>query len=389
MSFKRLNDGQFVITDCAAVTSLGQDVATSFAAARAGLSRAAAIDSLSTFTAESAEFDPLVGHSIDLITRGFQSTVRLSRLLQHALAPLQHNLIQRNQEGQRLSFYLSLPSVARSLPAEEKDEDRGSDAVSSTSTGNPDQAAQEREYCDIILSNAAKWANWPFGTSVGFHTTSEYTGVAEALLYATKDLTEHNVDFAIVGGVDSLLDESTIGWLRSNDRLKDAESPMGLMPGEAGALFVVERADGQNEPTGSAAALVSDLCLGRGSRTFTSGLPPQGIGLSTAILSVSKSAIECQNGKLWAICDQNGEVVRAIEWGNALVRLIAHSDVFDNPIVWLPAVGFGDTAAASGALGVCAATQAFTRGYAPANHVVLCSSSLSRLRSAIVLSKPQ
>lgn len=387
MSIQNRNNGHFAIKEFAAVTSLGLDAATSFAAFRAGLSRAQPIDNLKTFNNESGDIEQLTAHPVDLITRGFEGAARLIRLLQYALVALQNKLKQIDKDRARLSFYLSLPSIARTESLDDTPEDRVSSDTRVSLTGNPEKDAEEREYCNLLLEKAAKFANWQFGTSVGFHAISEYTGVAEALLFAMKDLENRVIDIAIVGGVDSLIDEKTIGWLRNTNRLKDSDAPTGLMPGEGSALFVVERLYGQSTDSGSAAASVIQVCLKKESYTFTSGKPPLGIGLSNAVICSIKTVLNQLNGNFWAICDQNGEDIRAIEWGNAVVHLLSQSRAFANPILWLPAIGFGDTAAASGALGICAALQAFQRGYAPANHAVICSSSLKQLRSAVLLSK--
>jgi 3-oxoacyl-[acyl-carrier-protein] synthase-1 len=387
MSIQNRKYGHFVIKDFTAVTSLGFDSATSFASFRAGLSRAQPIDSIRTFNIETGDIEQLTVHPVDLITRGFEGAARLSRLLQYALAALQNKLKQTDNKRARLSFYLSLPSISRTQSLYDTSEDSASSDTIVSLTGDPEKNAEERKYCNLLLTKAAKWANWRLSTSVAFHTNSEYTGVSEALLFAMKDLEDHVIDTAIVGGVDSLIDEKTVGWLRNTNRLKNADTPAGLMPGEGSALFVVERPHEQSNDFGPATALVSQVCLEKEAYTFASEEAPLGIGLSKAVFCAMNRVLEQINGRFWAICDQNGEDNRAIEWGNALVHLLSYSSAFTNPILWLPAAGFGDTAAASGALAICSALQAYQRGYAPADHVVVCSSSLTQLRSAVLLSR--
>src|ERR1700712_2308009 len=52
-------------------------------------------------------------------------------------------------------------------------------------------------------------------------------------------------------------------------------------------------------------------------------------------------------------------------------RGLAHPD----RQLWFPAIGFGDTAAASGAVATCIALAAWERNYAPSERVSICSTS--------------
>ena len=54
--------------------------------------------------------------------------------------------------------------------------------------------------------------------------------------------------------------------------------------------------------------------------------------------------------------------------------------------VWLPATGFGNTGAASGAVGLCVAVRGLQRNYAPAPVVAVLSASDGAERAALILS---
>ena len=72
-----------------------------------------------------------------------------------------------------------------------------------------------------------------------------------------------------------------------------------------------------------------------------------------------------------------------MEWGNAVVRLVAQSPRFAEPVLWYPAASFGDTGAASGAVALCMAIRAFERGYAPAQTATIISSADGSNRAAV------
>ena len=96
---------------------------------------------------------------------------------------------------------------------------------------------------------------------------------------------------------------------------------------------------------------------------------------------------ESQRSSLWIIADQNGEVYRANEWGHALVHLIQAFPTTQNVRMWLPAIGFGDTGAASGGVAACQALRAFARNYHVENDAIVLSSSPWGERAAFVLGK--
>jgi 3-oxoacyl-[acyl-carrier-protein] synthase-1 len=85
---------------------------------------------------------------------------------------------------------------------------------------------------------------------------------------------------------------------------------------------------------------------------------------------------------VWVISDLNGEPYRAIDWGNALVRRIR---ALAEPVLWCPALWFGDTGAASGAVALCLAARAFERSYAPAPWSLVLSSADGPDRAAVIV----
>ena len=107
---------------------------------------------------------------------------------------------------------------------------------------------------------------------VRFHATSRvlqeghaatYTGLALARQLSS----EAGVDACIVGGVDSLLNAEDVTRLQSSFRLKDANEPQGVIPGEGAAFVLVTRSDLREHPLarviGVGLASESDTVLGQ------------------------------------------------------------------------------------------------------------------------------
>src|SRR5262249_6260202 len=158
------------------------------------------------------------------------------------------------------------------------------------------------------------------------------------------------------GGVDSLVDGAVLAWLNNCKRLKSSGNPTGLQPGEASGVFVVEAVDHNRN---GEAPVVRHIGLDREDKPFLDGAIPTGMGLAKAMQRVPAEASR------WLITDQNGEEHRAQEWGFALIRVLRSNSPYADADSWYPAMSFGDTGAAAGAVGVCIGLRALHRGYAP------------------------
>ena len=122
-------------------------------------------------------------------------------------------------------------------------------------------------------------------------------------------------------------------------------------------------------------------------RTQFSEEPPLGQGLQQAIRAALEGSLSEHAPPTLLLGDLNGLERRAGDWGHALVRLRSAVDLGHLPL-WLPALSFGETGAASGALAVCLAARAFERGYAPGGHALVWLASENGARGAITLTAP-
>lgn len=364
------------------VASLGNDVATNCAAARAGLSRSAPLENYRVRSEVEGDPEPVIGHQASLFTRGFEGEARLVRLAQGALMDLIARCPGADWTSGAVRFYVALPFAWRSyegldlIPDDEARRARSErfaaltqDPASSGQRSDPHRAAR-------ILRKAATLARWP--TEVAAPACfSGHAGGLEAVSAALTDLSASTVRVAVVLGIDSLLDEETLDWLNSCQRLKCDGVPAGCQPGEAAVALALTL-----ETPVHAVPVVRVVSTAKEERSLLAGGSGTGQGLATAIAECLKAV---PSDTAWIISDHNGEVYRANDWGYAVVRLRSHFESFAAPVVWYPALSFGDIGAASALAGICMAVRAWDRNYAPANIALIAAASEGSGRAALCL----
>ena len=228
------------ITGRGMVSSLGNDVRTTCAAARAGVARPSELEYFQVLSPADGTDIPVTGYSAPLWTLGFEGESRLLRLLQGALKDLQTQVPDAPWHGRRSGFYLSLPDSNRpdtgiNLFVNENDRTAKIAKLRKTA-GNALKPGNRAG----LIARAARLSGWPAPDSVRCVKSSGHTGIAECLAEAANELSSGEIEFAIVGGADTLLEEDTLNWLKNTARLKTPECPAGLMPGEAGAFLLLE-----------------------------------------------------------------------------------------------------------------------------------------------------
>jgi 3-oxoacyl-[acyl-carrier-protein] synthase-1 len=181
---------------------------------------------------------------------------------------------------------------------------------------------------------------------------------AFAGLRAGLALLEHDATCqCIVGGLDSLLDETTLDWLELKERLKSETfgRNQGLPPGEAAAFFLLESEEVARIRRRKPLAQVCSLGLASEPAPFVEEIPSMAEGLTSAIRQ-AMAGVPTDASDVDAIfADLNGEFYRAKEWSHASLRCFQH--VPQTRALWHPAECFGDIGSAWGAvaLGVAAA----------------------------------
>jgi 3-oxoacyl-[acyl-carrier-protein] synthase I len=362
------------------VTALGLDWQTSCAAARAGISRASPLQHYRVQGENADDVQFVSGHQAELLTQGFEGRTRLLRLLAGALKDL-----ARNASGELNSVgwvYLALPDPARTfgnmelIEDEEMREQARSRLVDAPWANDPGDAE------DLLLESAGM-ARWPGRLRLAAVSRSGPAGMLDVLQKCMTDIASGHVENAIVGGVDSLLDDETLGWLECTGRLKNPRLAAGLTPGEAAVLFLVGRRETQ-----TALGTIESVAIGTEDRPFQSGQASLGRGLSGAVSRLAKQERWPGQDHPWVVSDHNGEAYAGGEWGWALQRLAAAKILMQEAVLWLPAVWFGDTGTARVPAAVTCALAAWNRGYAPANRCVIIASQDDGRRAALLLDAP-
>jgi len=210
-----------------------------------------------------------------------------------------------------------------------------------------------------------------------------HAGTAVALRAALDLLADGSCERVIVLGVDSYLDPITLDWLAGDDRLKHDDNPVGLMPGECGACFMVETersAQARKAPVRArAVAVVTD----KERNHLFSGQPNDGSALAACVRGALAAGPSPFSGDI--VMDLNGEPWRAHEWGMAIALL---GGALGAVRLQVPAMSVGETGAASGVLGVCVAAHSFWRGASHCDQALVISSSEWGDIGAIALGAP-
>lgn len=374
------SDDAVCVTACGLAAALGDDVATVASAARAGVIRARELP-LRIGSLETGAPEPVIGHPLAWLTAGFEGKARLVRIAQAALLDLARSVPFNVWRSERTGFYLSLPDPNR--------EWTGTALIADEQVRAAREAAAaehvSHETFEGILDLAMRLNEWTTSPLIRFVSNVGQAAGPEAFAAAVRDLKSGRVRSAIVGSVDSLLDESTLVWLQVTERLKRDGVPTGLSPGEAGAFLLLETTEVAAARRATPMAEVVTVATGSEARSILSGEPCLGDGLATTLRAVASEAGWQNRTPAWVVTDHNGEVPRAREWGYALVRLLPSYPGLEAPIMWYPAVSLGDTAGSSTLVAACLVTTAFRRRYAPSPTATIVATSDGPTRGAVVL----
>jgi 3-oxoacyl-[acyl-carrier-protein] synthase-1 len=369
------------ITAIGVVSALGLDWETSCAAFRCGISRAGKLDHFRIQADDPWEVEFAVGHQVDLLTRGFEGHGRLLRLLKGALSDLIPRVPVALRDSGSTPAYLCLPNPHRTLSNIELIVDEEiRDETRARSVDRP--PTEVSDAAEALLFHAAALAKWPGTVRLAGVSHAGYTGMIEMIDRCLSDMQAGRTVHAIVGTVDSLLDDETLAWLSSTRRLKNPAIATGMIPGEAGVVLLLSERQANADGMG----IVESLAFDEEDQPFETRQSALGKGLSGVIRQVASTTGWPGQDPPWVLSDQNGETYRASDWGWALHRLTAADPVFAATRVWFPAVSFGDTGGAGAGLGVACALSAWRRGYAPSSRCCVVASSDCARRAAMLLS---
>ncbi len=340
-------------------TSLGGWVQAS-AACRAGLARPAPAPDVEVMSPGDEAPEPVHAHGLLSATFGFSGAGRLVALLAEALVDLRARADLGALEPDTL-VVLALPDPgARGVGLElfpEHDE-----------FPDPERA---RTLAERIVSLAGPVAGLSIPRGPVQVVSGEHAAFAAALTAAEAALAARRARAALVCAVDSLASPEALERFMGEERVKTGEVPTGFAPGEAAAAFLVE-------PDRGGGARLGPIATAREPVAFGTDRVADGRALADCVVRASGAPAP----GLW-ITDEDGETHRARELGCARVLLMSKGEALAETPTWTPAMSFGNTGAASGALGAALAVRGLERGYAGAGPVLVLSSEDGGARAAV------
>jgi 3-oxoacyl-[acyl-carrier-protein] synthase-1 len=206
-----------------------------------------------------------------------------------------------------------------------------------------------------------------------------HAGPLHGLALARRLLATEEIEYCVVGGVDSLLNDSDISRLRSTYRIYSPDNAQGLIPGE-GSAFVLVSTGKSKQPSLSR---LLGIGISTEKDTVLGNRYSQGRGLQEALkIAVREAEVEESTIAL-RVSDMNGERYRA--WESLLAESRFYRTRRERLVPWYFSTAVGDIGAAAGALAVVIAAMGMAKGYAPGPHAMCETSSDEGLRAACVL----
>lgn len=213
---------------------------------------------------------------------------------------------------------------------------------------------------------------------------SGHAGMLILVQEAMSLLHSGEVEFCIIGGVDSYLMGNRMEYLDDSWRIKSARNVDGYIPGEASTILLLENLASAKSRGCQSMATISSGGAGNESQNISSNKNSSGTGLTVAIEQALYKRDRDTSIK-WVLCDLNGESFRSFEWGLVQARL--HKYISEVGVVSHPADCMGDIGAATGGMLIAIAVQAFNRGYNVSDEALLWTASDNGQRAALCVSK--
>jgi 3-oxoacyl-[acyl-carrier-protein] synthase I len=235
-------------------------------------------------------------------------------------------------------------------------------------------AARERpgarydEHClKTLLRIVGRWAGKLEGHTIARGNASFHYAVEQA----ARQIEKNPAAVCIIGGIDSLLRESTLNWFESDGRLKSSSygRHQGLTAAEAVGFLIVEDRERAQKAGKPILARISAWGLAEEPQPRAAGRPGMSTGLSGACLAALDRSLDRDIRAVFG--DLNGEESRAREWSIASMRCFGNLQ--ERQRLWKPAASYGDIGAAGGAVMAGIAVQGFVRGWVPSPALIVCS----------------
>jgi len=356
-------ESQIVISGFGMVTSLGGDAASSCAAARAGISRARELGIIKVRREEDGKMEEVVGHSAAGLTDGFEADGRLIVLGWNALRDLLKPEIRDAIDWNRIACFVTFPNFERTRLGLALIQDGNIRKAKEGEQKEPQDARAHSAHALALMKRVLKLADVPLPLERCFVNFGEHAAFIGAARAAIDALTKGQIDVAVVGAIDSLIDSKVLSWLYQTGRLKCSDMPAGLQPGEGSGFLLLERSGTEKSRERPPIAVITGIAEAIESRPLLQGEPATGRALAQTLSELAAvSSVPAE--KVCIVSDHNGEPYRAYDWGLAQNRLASKFPWVGEVPISYPITSFGDTGAACSAVATGTVLRAWQRGYA-------------------------
>lgn len=339
---------KMVISAAGLITSSGHDFMTAGGAIRAGIKRPQELVYFMVAGEDYFETEGLVGYPIINITDGFSTLGRWNVMGREAFRDFENNaavcaatdFLPSETGYVFVSPYLSSPRYAFS--------------------GHLHDTTLVDEYCLPFL----EYLGIKYEHTLVRSVQEDHTGIVHAVSLAEELFENGDVKRVIVIAADSLVDPDSLEWFAEKNRLKTDANPVGLIPGEAAAVLMLE-------PNGQ--TILSDmLTISRSCIHAVDGVDESGNERLCLAQTVSQLlGDDSFDGSLYM--DMNGEAWRSMAYGIARSAIPEHQWVDHDFIT--PARCLGDTGAAGGAVSLCLMMHSVLRQYNDSFRFMLLASN--------------
>jgi 3-oxoacyl-[acyl-carrier-protein] synthase-1 len=376
------------VTDIGMVSPVGLGVASSCAAARAGILGIVALDDVRVYDDEAEEEVPVSVHRVPRMSAGLFGYARLLQLAAGAVDDLRRSRVAAGgaeADPKRLGVILVLPDYA----------DRAAwlqqlRADPATAEGDIDPDVEQPRLSDAsrrlakdFLPELARHSGITVSGRCAEVLLGDATAFVGALERAAGWLAEGACDTCWVGGVDSYLDPGTIEALAGLRLLRTPDNPTAAIPGEIACVLSLEDPQHASGAGHTVTARIDRFARTTGATPRLADDPPVAAPLMAAMTAAS-GGVEPPH----LVVNLNGDAVRATEWGHVMVRRTAQG-LADPLSTWIAPLYFGEIGAGTGPASVALVARGWARRYAPAPRALVALMGNAADRGAVALATPQ
>ena len=207
------------------------------------------------------------------------------------------------------------------------------------------------------------------------------TACLSAIRQAAQALERHDIEFAVVGAVDSWVTPRPLHWLLEEGLLPAHPRKTGMFPGEAAGFVVLESALSARQRQ---APVLARLARSSGRLDPTpKGEPLLGGALADALRTAGEGL---HDQDLVMYSDLNGDRYRVLEWAGAETKGLWY---YTHLAMEHCADCIGDSGAAMGAVNLAWAAQTLHRDHVPHARIFIWGSAYEGGREVAVLERAQ